>query len=141
MKFYDWLPVYGDTSFRGDCPQEAAEQVTFFSQLRKRHPALADVALHPRNEGKRTAQQAQRHKAEGMNTGASDVVIPGCPSLIIEIKRRDHTESKWQPGQIEYLEACKARGCVVAVALGWEAAMEAVEAYVKNNPCPSAQDI
>ena len=141
MKFPDCTPVYGDRAFRGDCPQEAAEQVTFFSQLRKRHPALADVALHPRNEGKRTAQQAQRHKAEGMNTGASDVVIPGCPSLIIEIKRRDHTKSKWQPGQLEYLEACQARGCIIAVALGWEAAMEAVEAYVKNNPCTPSQDI
>lgn len=129
MKFPDDIPVFGDTAFRGDCPPESNEQVTFFAQLRKRYPELGAIAIHPRNEGKRGHYQVQREKAEGMTPGAADVVIPGCPALVIELKRRDHTKSSWQKGQQEYLLACKAQGATVAVALGWEAAMRAVEEW------------
>jgi len=72
----------------------------------------------------------------GMNTGASDIIIPGCPALVIEMKRRDHTKSKWQAGQIDYLEASKNAGAMVCVALGAEAAIQAVEEWhsQKNRP-------
>lgn len=129
------LNVYGDTSFRGECPVEGAEQVTFFSQLRARHPKIGAIAIHPRNEGKRTMYQAQRHKAEGMTAGAADIVIPGCPALVIELKRKDHTKSTWQPGQLAYLEACQEAGAKVCVALGWEAAMQAVEEWMQKSSC------
>jgi hypothetical protein len=39
--------------------------------------------------------------------GASDIIIPAACSFVCEIKRRDHTKSKWQPGQVEYLESAK----------------------------------
>lgn len=132
MKFHPEIKVYGDTSFRGDCPKESAEQITFFNYLRKAHPALGRIAIHPRNEGKRTFGQAARQKAEGMTKGAADVIIPCCPPLVIEIKRRDHTKSSWEDGQIDYLLACQAAGAIVAVALGWEAAVEVLNARVSS---------
>jgi len=126
MKFQPNIKLYGDPSFRGKCPPESAEQMTFFSQL---PPHLRAIAIHPRNEGKRTHQQAARHKAEGMVSGASDIVIPGCPAFVCELKRLDHTKSTWQPGQKEYLQACQDNGAFVCVALGWVAAIQAVEEW------------
>lgn len=126
MRFPDWLPVFGDRSFRGDCPTEALEQITFFAELERRAPDLAAVALHPRNEGKRNHMQTARQKAEGLNVGAADILIPARRCFVCELKRRDHTKSQWQPGQLDYLEAADAMGAWVCVALGWEGAWNAV---------------
>lgn len=136
MKFHPWLKVYGDQEYRGECPLEEAEQATFFSQVRKAYPdTYGRLALHPKNEGKRRgAQFAQlaRDKALGMTKSAPDVVLPGSPTLLIEIKRRDHTKSKWQEGQPEYLQAAQDAGCFVCVALGWEAAWQALKDWIES---------
>lgn len=126
MKFPVWLNVEGDTSFRGKCKPEVIEQVEFFARLRDELPELAAIAVHPRNEGKRSGRQGRREKLEGMTPGAADIVIPCSPPIVIELKRRDHTQSRWQAGQLDYLEAAKAAGAVVCVALGAEAAMRFV---------------
>ena len=131
MKMPDWLSVYGDMDYRNKkCPTETAEQITFFNVLRREYPEIGKVALHIRNEGKRTVQQAIRQKAEGMVSGASDIIIPGCPAFVCELKRADHTQSRWQDGQIEYLEACKNNGAFVCVALGHKAALEALKVWI-----------
>jgi len=130
MKFPEWLHVYGDADYRGDCPKETLEQVTFFNRLRAEFPdSYGITAIHPRNEGKRTMQQAVREKAEGMVAGAADIIIPGCPALVLELKRRDHTKSSFQKGQLEYLEACHLSGSYVCVALGADAAWEVVQLW------------
>ena len=134
MRFPAWLRVFGDTSFRGDCPKESAEQITFFTQLRKEYPdTLGILALHPKNEEKRSGKQFNqlaRDKAMGLSPGASDVIIP--LGFVCEIKRRDNTKSKWQPGQLDYLKAVHDAGGFACVALGWKAAMEAVRAWEKH---------
>jgi len=132
VRLPEWLTIYGDTNYRGDCPPESSEQITFFSALRQTYRDVGRIALHPRNEGDRFHQQTARHKAEGMTPGAADIIIPGCPTFVCEMKRRDHTKSTWQPGQIEYLEAAHKSGAFVCVALGWEAALEAVDVWWKN---------
>lgn len=133
MKWPDWLAVYGDQTYRGPCPTETAEQVTLFSRLRTRWPdTIGRIAVHVRNEGKRTPGQVWHQRAEGMTAGAPDVIVPGSPSLVIELKRRDHMQSKWQPGQLEYLEAAHKAGAFVCVALGADAAIEAVECYLQH---------
>lgn len=108
------FPVYGDASFRGKCPREDVEQVTFFNRLRQRHPETWGIlGLHPRNEGMKQRGQfssVQKHAAEGMTKGASDIIIPGCPAFVGEIKRRDHMQSAWQDGQVEYLTAAHQAG-------------------------------
>ena len=133
MQFPDWLTVYGSRRYRGDCPPESAEQVTFFNHLRRQYPnTWGVIAMHPRNEGKRRHQQTARQKAEGMTPGASDIIIPGASTFVCELKRMDHTKSKWEVDQLMYLEQCRDAGAFVCVALGWEAAMRAVDAWIKS---------
>ena len=130
MKFDSSIKVYGDLSFRGECPLESAEQITFFNTLRREYPdSYGLLAIHPRNEGKKSHFQVAKEKAEGMSPGASDIVIPGAPSFVCELKRRDHTQSAWQKGQREYLAAAKKAGAVACVALGWRAAWEALQEW------------
>ena len=128
------FPDYGDASFRGKCPREDVEQVTFFNRLRQRHPETWGIlGLHPRNEGMKQRGQfssVQKHAAEGMTKGASDIIIPGCPAFVGEIKRRDHMQSAWQDGQVEYLTAAHQAGAFACVALGCDAAWEAFEEWL-----------
>jgi len=128
------FPVYGDVTFRGVCHREEVEQASFFSRLRREHPeSWGILAIHPRNEGLLTGGQfhaIRKHKAEGMSPGAADVVIPGAPSFVCEMKRQNHTLSKWQPGQIAYLEAAAKAGAFACVALGAEAAWGAFEEWL-----------
>lgn len=131
MRFPEWLRVYGDIDYRNKkCPVESAEQITFFNELRRLYPdSYGMIALHPRNEGKRTQNQVMRQKAEGMTAGAADIVIPGCPAFVCELKRQDHTQSHWEDGQQEYLKAAHDAGAFVCVALGYKAAMEAFKEW------------
>lgn len=123
------IPIYGDTSWRGVCPTENAEQVTFFAAIRK--TPMGRVALHIKNEGKRRHGQVSWDKASGLVKGASDIMIPGAPSFVCELKRKDHTKSRISEEQIAYLENAQSLGAFCCVALGWEAAWEAVEEWRK----------
>jgi len=126
MKFDDRIPVYGDVKFRGGCPSEALEMATFFNRILAKYPTHGAIALHIRNEGKRSYGQVMRQKAEGgFVSGACDIIIPGMPTFCCEMKRKDHTKSKWQDGQVEYLIASQEAGAFVCVALGMEAAWNA----------------
>lgn len=123
------IKVYGDVKWRGDCPTETSEAVTFFSEIRK--TKFGGVTTHIKNEGIRRRGQANWDKAQGMVKGASDIFIPANPALLIELKRKDHTKSKLSPEQVAYLEAAQGLGAFVCVALGWESAMEAVREWEK----------
>lgn len=118
--------IYGDTDFRGKCPAEALEQMTFFNTLRREYPATwGRLALHPRNEQQLRGGQHKamiQHKAEGLSPGASDIIIPGRVTFVCEMKRQDHTQSQWQDGQVEYLVAAHEAGAFACVAFGWKAA-------------------
>jgi hypothetical protein len=65
-----------------------------------------------------------------MTTGAPDIVIPGSPTFICELKRRDHTQSELRTAQVAYLRAAQRAGCFVCVALGVDAAWEALHVYL-----------
>ena len=128
--------IYGDTSFRGDCPKEDYEQISFFSRLRREYPdSYGLIAVHPRNEQKLRGGQfaaLNKHKLEGQTKGASDILIPGNPALVIELKRADHTQCSWQSGQVAYLEAAASLGAFSCVALGAAAAWSAFQDYIKE---------
>lgn len=133
MKIPSDIKFYGDINFRGDCPSEAAEQMAFFGILRREFPEYAKVAIHPKNEGKRSGkmfQQLAKDKAMGLVAGASDIVMP-C-GFVCELKRKDHTKSVWQDGQQEYLRASAKLGAFACVALGHEAAIDALKDFIKT---------
>lgn len=133
MKIPNWLKSYGNMDFRGDCPKEDSELVTFFNELKRLYPHLSDIAIHPDNEGLVIGKAHNAHirqKAKGaIKKGASDIIIVGNPTFVCEMKRQDHTKSQWQDGQIEFLEASKANGAFVCIAFGYVAAMLAVEEW------------
>jgi hypothetical protein len=125
------IKIYGNTEYRGACPKEALEQVTFFARLRRQYPdTLGLIGVHVRNEGKRNLLQAAKEKSEGMTTGAADIIIPGAPTFICELKRRDHTTSSISDAQLAFLRASQAAGSFVCIALGVDAAWEALHAYL-----------
>lgn len=130
------INVYGDMSFRGDCPIESVEQVSFFNWIRDTYPETwGRIAIHPRNEQQLRGGQHRgfiKQKAEGLTKGASDIIIPGAPSFVCEIKRVDHTKSKFEDGQIPYLLACKDAGSFVCVALGAKAAVDAFQFWLSH---------
>ena len=120
--------TYGSPK-QGKQPTEAAEMATFFNVLRLHHPKLYKVALHIRNEGKRSAREMQWQKAQGgFIKGASDIIIPGSPTFVCELKSCSKS-SKVSQDQREYLENCATLGCFSVLAYGWEAAMEAVNEW------------
>jgi hypothetical protein len=135
------IMTFGNLDFRGKCPGEALEQVTFFNRLRTDYPdTWGAIAVHPRNEGQLRGGQfagMSKAKAEGMTTGAADIVIPGAPAFVCEMKRQDYTQSAWQDGQIVYLKASVKCGAFVCVALGYVAAWQAFEYYLKKHDLPT----
>ena len=137
MKFNAEIPVYGNINYRGKCPKEEVEQASFFSKLRREYPETWGViALHPRNEGLKIAGQFSaviKHQSEGMAKGAADIIIPARMAFVCELKRQDHTLSKWQEGQREYLLAARAAGAFACVALGAVAAWQAFEEWLNHH--------
>lgn len=129
------VPVYGDVSFRGKCPVESQEQISFFNKLRREYPdTWGLIALHPRNEQKLIGKQFSgviKRVAEGQTKGASDIIIPGPRTFVCELKRQDHTQSKWEDGQIEYLKAVINAGAFACVALGAQSAWEAFNVWLE----------
>lgn len=129
----DYIPVFGDINFRGECATETAELIGFFRLLEREFPSLAAIATHIRNEGKRSKFQGYKQQQEGMNTGASDIIIPCSPPIVIELKRRDHTLSTISAKQVSYLSSAHVLGAYSVVALGAIGAMEAVKAWHTAN--------
>lgn len=126
--------VFGDVAFRGKCPSEQVEQVTFFNRLRQEYPETwGAIALHPRNEGLRKHGQigaVAMHAAEGMTPGAADIIIPARRAFVCELKRQDHTICAWQDRQEAYLVAAAQAGAFACVALGYKAAWEALQEWL-----------
>lgn len=131
MKLNPLIPVFGDETFRGKCPVEDVEHINFVSWLRFNHPEIGITLIHPQNEGKKTHQQATKDKKMGLSKGASDIIIPGSPAFVCEIKRQDHTLSTWQTGQQEFLLQSKSQGSFICVALGATGATIAFKLWLK----------
>lgn len=123
--------IYGKNDM-DNAPPESMEQTSFFNQLSKAHPIVASVAVHIPNEGLRTMPQISAMKSRGgYIKGASDIFIPGNPSLLIELKSRSK-KSKISKDQDSYLNNAKLLGSMVCVCYGWQAAMEAVEEWMST---------
>ena len=141
IKLIPGIPLYGNSKFRDKkCPKESVEQITFVTRVRTQYPDnYGLVLIHPENEGKLIAGQFTRiskSRAMGMSQGASDIIIPGNPSFVCEIKRRDKTLSSISEEQIAYLLAAKECGSFVCIALVEDEATNAFEDWLKINKPP-----
>lgn len=129
MKIPPQIKIYGDTSYRGKCPRESVEQITFISWVRREYPHSYGVTIfHAKNEGKLINGQFQavsKDRAMGMAIGCPDIHNPGNPSFCMELKRKDHTKSNISDEQVNYLVTAQSIGAFCCIALGHEAAIEA----------------
>lgn len=131
MKIPPHIRVYGDQKYRDKkCPYEANEQVTFVNRVREAYPnTFGKILLHPKNEGQKKDGEfaaIAKDKAMGhLTLGASDIIIPGSPAFVCELKRRDVTLCEITDDQIKYLAAAQAVGAFACIALGADAATEA----------------
>lgn len=114
-----------DSGYRGNCPLENMEQITAINAIRELYPTV----IHPRNEGKRSFKKALWEKAEGLTAGASDIIIPGNPSFVCELKRKDKTKTSLSDDQVDYLNNSLELGCFCCVAYGWEQVIEALKEW------------
>lgn len=129
MKFPDWLPVFGDTSYRGKCPVEDDVQYRAIGHVRNKFPdTLGKLVLHPKNEN-----STDWDRLRGMAKGAADIIICGCPTFVCELKRADHTKCKWEKDQLDFLLLSQQMGCFTCVALGLEGFKEALQQYINKN--------
>lgn len=133
MRLPKTIKIYGDTSFRDpQCRRESSEQKDAFGRLKENYPVLYRLAVHPKNEGERTGWQSTADQQQGaLNKGASDIIIPGNPSFVCEIKRKDHTQSKITKDQITYLETAQSMGSFACIALGADAVIAAIDDWLR----------
>ena len=131
MKLPPDIKIYGDINHRDkNCRKEWMEQKEFFGFLAQRKPRWFELAIHPKNEGKRNGKQAQFEAEQGArNTGASDIIIPARIPFVCEVKRIDHTESTLKKDQLRYLRSARDEGAFACIALGSAAAWEALLAW------------
>lgn len=106
---------------------------TFFNRLSRDKPDLFRIAIHIRNEGKRSHGQVMMMKLEGgFVKGASDVIIPGSPTFVMEMKSRAKT-ARLSLEQKEYLISASKMGAFACVALGCDAAWQALQVWIDAN--------
>ncbi|HIT69647.1 MAG TPA: VRR-NUC domain-containing protein [Candidatus Aphodomonas merdavium] len=116
-------------------PSESVEQralMQWAAMQRGKRPELA-LLYHIPNEGKRSAAQGARMRAEGLRAGVPDLCLPvargKCHGLYIEMKR---IGGKATPEQLGWLDALRAQGYAVAICQGWESAANVIESYLKE---------
>lgn len=117
--------------FPKKAPSESIEQITFFNQLRKNYPELAKVAIHIKNEGKKSIGEAMKDKAEGLVSGAPDIMIPGSPTLMIEMKKQSKS-ARVSQNQKDYMNNAVDNGAMCFVCYGWGMAWLALEKWIQR---------
>lgn len=118
--------------YKGSCPHEDTDLIEYWMWMRHKLPDV--LWFHSPNETKKpTPQYLESRRRKGVLSGVSDVVIVspgdrwGCAT--IELKRRDMSLSKWQPGQIPFLNSSAAAGSFSALAGGAEQLKKATLFY------------
>jgi hypothetical protein len=115
-------------------PTESNEQQTLFEWARRMEGKWPELRMmyHIPNEGRRTARNGARLKAEGLKSGVPDICLP-VPrgehhGLYIELKRRKN--ARVTPEQMEWIEGLVAQGYVAAICRGCDEAIEVITGYL-----------
>ena len=134
MKIPAGIPVYGTPS--KEFHSEDNEQITFINHIRIKYPdTYGKIITHVKNERQLRGSQfsaINKDKAMGQIKGCSDIIIPGNPAFVCEMKSRS-SKARISDEQIEYLIAAQQCGAFACVALGHDAAIEAFNDWLKIN--------
>lgn len=113
---------------------EHQEQTLLFAWARKAQCTIPELTLlfAVPNGGRRDAVTGARLKAEGVMAGMPDICLPvprnGSGALYVELKARHR--GRLSEAQKERIAALTAAGNQVSVCYGWEAARDAILAYL-----------
>lgn len=122
--------------YKAPAPTESIEQQSLFRWADYQSGKYPELALmyHVPNEGKRSRTTGGRMRAEGLKSGVPDICLPvprgKYHGLYIEMKRTEGGTLSAQ--QTKWLEALTRQGYCAAVCMGWEAAAEVIEKYLKQ---------
>lgn len=122
-----------DSGYRGDCPKEETDQISYGLWMQHRFPDV--LWFHVPNEtGTRSGPQfIEKRRRMGVRSGVSDNVILthgiNHKCGLIELKRRDKTKSKVSKSQTDVLEAAVADGHFGAIAYGLDEIKKATLFY------------
>src|SRR5690606_23059711 len=124
--------IYGKAD-QDKAPSESVEMSTFFSRLRAQYPhTYGAVGIHVRNEGKRTFAQASKMMLEGgFVKGTPDIIIPGSPTFLCELKSRKKG-SRPSKEQMAYLETATKTDAFCVIAYGYEEAWNALNDWIES---------
>lgn len=122
-----------DSGYRGDCPKEETDQISYGLWMQHHFPDV--LWFHVPNEtGTRSGPQfIEKRRRMGVRSGVSDNVILtrgiNHKCGLIELKRRDKTKSKVSKSQNQVLEEAIAEGHFGAIAYGLEGIKKATLFY------------
>lgn len=122
-----------DSGYRGDCPKEETDQISYGLWMQHSFPDV--LWFHVPNEtGTRSGPQfIEKRRRMGVRSGVSDNVILtrgiNHKCGLIELKRRDKTKSKVSKSQNQVLEETIAEGHFGAIAYGLEEIKKATLFY------------
>lgn len=123
------IPVFGDLTWRGECPLETPEMISGMQLILSEFPQFDSIMFHLRNEDSGGARKGKQLNEEGRVKGAADIVILCCPPIGMEVKRRDHTKSVIGKKQVKCLVLAHRQGAFSCVAVGALGMLEAVRAW------------
>lgn len=115
---------------------EAAEQTALFewAELTSRQYPPLRLLYHVPNEGKRSAAEGARLRAQGLRRGVPDICLPvavnGFHGLYIELKRE--RGGRVSDDQQFWLDALMEQGYFVALCRGWERAAGVIMRYLRG---------
>lgn len=122
-----------DSGYRGDCPKEETDQISYGLWMQHSFPDV--LWFHVPNEtGTRSGPQfVEKRRRMGVRRGVSDNVILthgiNHKCGLIELKRRDKTKSTVSKSQNQVLEAAVAEGHFGAIAYGLDEIKKATLFY------------
>lgn len=122
-----------DSGYRGDCPKEETDQISYGLWMQHRFPDV--LWFHVPNEtGTRSGPQfVEKRRRMGVRSGVSDNVILtrgiNHKCALIELKRRDKTKSKVSKSQTDVLEEAILEGHFGAIAYGLDEIKKATLFY------------
>ena len=128
------IKIYGDLSYRGKCQKEDQDQIEIIDYARN-ELGLDRLPLHINNEYWRNdgGRHMSKDKAKGLQTGASDIIIPSLIPMVMEVKRRNPSKHWVSEDQEEYLVQAYEAGSFSCVVLGSQNCVKAFSDWMRLN--------
>ena len=128
----DGVMLFGDPDYRGECPAEDSDLISFVAWLKYNWPELESCIIHTPNEGGLPVQARMQQKKKGVLFRCPDIIVMTVPAFCMELKRRNPAKSlaraedrKRFSEQVDVLASMQKQGNFSCAALGIDAAREA----------------